>query len=87
MLRSPQTDFSRLARERLGDEVIETYVSWREACAGVDRSYADWRMTARDDRRLAHAVHVAALDREECAAQAHRDAIERIGREISAGRR
>ena len=44
-------DLGRTARERLADEVIETYVSWRE----------------------------------ECAAQAHREAVERVVRE-SAGK-
>jgi hypothetical protein len=68
------------ARERLADEVIETYVSWREACLAVERSYADWCRTPRYDRRLAHAVHVAALDREETAAEAHREAVEHVVR-------
>jgi hypothetical protein len=35
-------DLGRAARERLADEVIETYVSWREACVAVERTYADW---------------------------------------------
>jgi hypothetical protein len=76
-LREPP-DLARAARERLADEVIETYVSWREACAAVDRTYADWSRAPLGDRRLAHAVHGAALDREECAAQTHRVAIARI---------
>jgi predicted lipoprotein len=67
-------------RERLADEVIETYVSWREACVAVERSYADWCRAPRDDRRLAHAVHVAALDREESAAEAYREAVEHVVR-------
>ena len=77
-------ELGRAARERLADEVIETYVSWREACAAVERTYADWCRTARGERRLAHAVHVAALDREECAADAHREAVERVVRESAA---
>jgi hypothetical protein len=72
-------------RERLADEVIETYVSWREACVAVERTYTDWCRTPRGERRLAHAVHVSALDREECAAHAHREAVERVVRE-SAGK-
>jgi hypothetical protein len=70
----------RAVRERLADEVIETYVSWREACLAVQRTYADWCRTKRYDRRLAHAVHVAALDREETAAEAHREAVEHVVR-------
>ena len=71
-------DLTRTARERLADEVVETYVCWREASAAVDRTYTDWSCAARGDRRLAHAAHGAALDREESAARAHREAIERI---------
>jgi hypothetical protein len=78
-------DLGRAARERLADEVIETYVYWRETCVAVERTYADWCRTPRRERRLAHAVHVSALDREECAAHAHREAVERVGRE-SAGK-
>jgi hypothetical protein len=85
MRRSPQPpDLAREARERLADEVIETYVSWREACAGVSRTYAEWCRSRRGERRLAHAVHLAALDREGCAAQTHREAVERVGRELAA---
>jgi hypothetical protein len=74
----------RAVRERLVDEVIETYVSWREACVAVERTYADWCRTPRGERWLAHAAHVAELDREECAAHAHRETVERAVRE-SAG--
>lgn len=74
----------RAVRERLVNEVIETYVSWREACVAVERTYADWCRTPRGERWLAHAAHVAELDREECAAHAHRETVERAVRE-SAG--
>jgi hypothetical protein len=80
-------DLARAARERLADEVIETYVTWREACAAVDHTYADWCRSPRGQRRLAHAVHVAAVDREESAAQTHREAVERVGRELAGARR
>jgi hypothetical protein len=76
-------DLGGAVRERLADEVIETYVSWREACVAVEWTYAEWCRTPRDDRRLAHALHVSALDREECAAQAHRDAVEHVVREAA----
>ena len=74
----------RAVRERLADVVIETYVSWREACVAVEQTYADWGRTPRGERWLAHAVNVSALDREECAAHAHRETVERAVRE-SAG--
>jgi predicted lipoprotein len=74
----------RAVRERLADEVIETYVSWREACVAVERSYAEWCRALRDDRRLAHAVFVAALDGEETAAETHREAVEHVVRALGA---
>jgi hypothetical protein len=73
-------DLVRSARDRLADEAIETYVCWREACAAVERAYAGWQAAPRGERRLAHAAHVAALDREERAAQDHREAVERVSR-------
>jgi hypothetical protein len=53
-------------------------VSWREACAGVEEAYKLWHQARRGERRLAGAAHLAALDREQCAALAYARAIERI---------
>jgi hypothetical protein len=87
MLRSHLlSDVSRATRERLADEVIETYVSWREACEAVVRTYAEWCHAPRGERRIGHAVHVAAVDREECAARAYREIVERVGEQIPAVR-
>jgi hypothetical protein len=55
-------------RERRVDDVIERYVYWRAACAGVDSAYAVWHTARRGQRRLAGAAYVAALDREQQAA-------------------
>jgi hypothetical protein len=74
-------DLGRAVRESLADDVIETYVAWREASIAVERTYADWCRAPRGERRLAHAVHLSALDREECNAHAHRDAVGRVVRE------
>jgi hypothetical protein len=65
-------------RERLVDDVIERYVCWREACAGVDAAYAAWHVARRGERRLAGAAYVAALDREEHAALVYSQMIERV---------
>jgi hypothetical protein len=64
-------------RERPIDEVIERYVYWREACAGVDSAYAAWHAARRGERRLAGAAYVAALDREQHAALAYSQMVER----------
>ena len=64
--------------ERLADEVMETYVGWKEACSALERAYAAWHVAPRHDRRLACAAHFAALDREQHAALVYARAIERL---------
>ena len=61
--------------ERLRDDAAATYHEWRLACEWIERADADWRVARRGERRLAHAALVAALDREERAAEAHREAV------------
>ncbi|HWF56645.1 MAG TPA: hypothetical protein VG223_18545 [Solirubrobacteraceae bacterium] len=66
------------------DQLLECYVSWREECDGVRLAYERWNEAARGERRLAHAVYLAALDREERGARAYAEQIERVSR-ISPG--
>jgi hypothetical protein len=65
-------------RERLVDEVIESYVCWREACAGVVFAYDAWQTARYGERKLHGAAHGAALDREQHAALIYARAIERV---------
>jgi hypothetical protein len=67
-------------RERLVDEVIERYVCWREECVSVDSAYAAWHAARREERRLAGAAYVAALDREQHAALVYSQTVERVAR-------
>ncbi|HUE28407.1 MAG TPA: hypothetical protein VMP89_16650 [Solirubrobacteraceae bacterium] len=60
------------------DELMDDYVSWREACAAVAVSYEDWRRSDRPDGKLAFAAYVAALDREEQAAAAYQRDVAQI---------
>jgi hypothetical protein len=60
------------------DELLERYVSWREACHAVRLAYERWLDSGRAEERLAYAGHVAALDREEHAARAYASHIERV---------
>jgi hypothetical protein len=64
------------------DALIEHYVAWREECQAVRQAYQRWADSDsdRDERRLAHAGYVAALDREECAARTYADHIEWVRR-------
>jgi hypothetical protein len=50
------------------DAMMDRYVSWREACAAVEKTYRDWLGARSEDRAAAFAVYSAALDREEHAA-------------------
>jgi hypothetical protein len=61
------------------DELLEGYVSWREECDGVRLAYQRWVDATRAEGRLAYAGYVAALDREERAARAYANHIERFG--------
>jgi hypothetical protein len=56
----------------LVDALIEHYVSWREECTAVALSYENWSRAESGDRTLAFSAYVAALDREELAAESYR---------------
>jgi hypothetical protein len=60
------------------DELLQCYVSWREECHGVRLAYRRWIDSERAEGRLAYAGYVAALDREERAAHAYADHLERF---------
>jgi hypothetical protein len=65
------------------DAMMDRYVSWREECAAVEKSYRDWLGARREDRTVAFAVYAAALDREEYAASAYRRLVEDAERHVS----
>lgn len=60
------------------DELLESYISWREECHAVRLAYRRWIDSERAEGRLAYAGYVAALDREEHAAGAYAGRIERF---------
>jgi hypothetical protein len=62
------------------DELLEGYVSWREACGAVWRAYEQWIGSDRGERPLAYAAYLAALDGEERAARAYAHHTERVAR-------
>jgi hypothetical protein len=70
--------FTRARRRKYADELIDDYVSWREACDVVAEVYESWRSADRQDRRLAFGVYVAALDREAQAATAYQAAVAQL---------
>jgi hypothetical protein len=66
------------ARPTLADEFLESYVSWRESCEAVTTTYRWWETCEATQRGLAFESYLAALDREEIAAQVHADRSERL---------
>jgi hypothetical protein len=62
------------------DELLEGYVSWREACELVWRAYARWIDSDRGERALTYDAYLAALDAEERAAGTYADHTSRVAR-------
>lgn len=65
-------------RRQYVDDMMDDYVSWRDACAAVAVSYEYWKCSDRTDEKLAFSVYVAALDREEQAAAAYQRAVVQV---------
>jgi hypothetical protein len=75
-------------RPELVDDMVETYVEWREECLSLRKAYRDWLRAPLGERALAFAVYGAALDREEQASSAYAQRVNRIAREpVDAPRR
>jgi hypothetical protein len=66
--------------KRLVDDAMDAYVEWREECLGLVLAYRRWSDASSADSELAFAAYHAAVDREERAAAAYRDAIGRLVR-------
>jgi hypothetical protein len=63
-------------RARLAtDALLEQYVSWREESEFVRLAYERWDHAEQSDSKLAYAAYLAALDREEHAAQTYADQV------------
>jgi hypothetical protein len=62
-----------------GDELLESYVSWREACENVRAAYERWGTSKPPQRTLAFGWYREALDREEHAARVHSKLAAQLG--------
>jgi hypothetical protein len=60
----------------LSDAMEDGYATWREESGAVADSYRSWNCADRDERWLAYAAYIAALDREERAATAYRHLVQ-----------
>ena len=76
--RDQGSGFAGGMRRQYVDDMMDDYVSWREACAAVAVSYQNWKRSDRRDQKLAFSVYVAALDREEEAATAYQRAVAQV---------
>ena len=59
------------------DRLIEAYVSWRETCLRVSEAYADWTSESGIRATVGFGSYMAALDREEDAAEVYADLVGR----------
>jgi hypothetical protein len=74
-------------RRRMVDEAMDGYVEWREECVRVWDAYHRWLGAVRPDAALASRAYVAALDREERAAEVYAGLISRLDRLVGSSRR
>ena len=63
------------AMELLVDEMLATYVDWRQAAWAVGEAYGHWSDASAPERSVRHAAYIAALDREESAALGYAAAV------------
>jgi hypothetical protein len=62
------------------DDLIHTYVAWREECTRVESAYRRWHAARGAERGLAFAACLAALDGEDHAAAVYRALVERTAK-------
>jgi hypothetical protein len=60
------------------DDAMDAYVDWREECHRVWEAYERWLEAAREDTPFAFVAYVAALDREQRAAEVYGELINRL---------
>ncbi len=61
------------------DAVMDAYIDWREDSAEVKATYRAWNDAPVHQRALSYDNYVAALDREELAANLYRRLVEQAG--------
>ncbi len=74
---------NKLSQKRLVDRLMEAYVTWREACLRVSDAYCSWTSGAGPDDTFAFEWYMAALDREERAAEVYAVLVRRASQLVS----
>ena len=74
------TRFTRAGRRRADvDSVLAAYSAWKCECAAVGAAYGRWKRGATRDACVTAAAYLAALDREERAAERYARILGRAG--------
>jgi hypothetical protein len=68
---------NKLSQRRLVDRLIEAYVNWREACLQVSDTYGSWQSETGLGATSGFGRYMAALDREERAAEVYAGLVQR----------
>ncbi len=76
--RGQASDLIERARRKYLDDLVDDYVSWREACGTVSLAYDNYKRAGREDRKLAFNEYIAALDCEEGAATVYQRSVEQL---------
>jgi hypothetical protein len=74
----PMLKRARSERPPHAEDCLESYAVWRESCETVTATYRWWGRCEAPQRSLAFDSYLAALDREEIAAQVHAEKVERL---------
>ena len=71
---------NKLSQKKLVDQLMDAYVSWREACRRVSDAYGSWGSGTGQGATSAFEWYVAALDHEERAAEIYASLVRRACR-------
>jgi len=72
-----------MQRAELIDELMDTYVDWREQCMALRNAYERWSNGPTADRKLAFEAFKAALDLEEHASLVYADRLHQVDRDLA----
>jgi hypothetical protein len=71
----------------LVDDLLESYVAWRESARAVADAYTQWSMASAAESAVRFAAYTATLDREQKTAGAYAKAVADLGRVVHSRRR
>jgi hypothetical protein len=74
---------NKLRHKKLVDRLMDAYVTWREACLRVSDAYGSWAGERGVSATAAFGSYMAALDREEDAADAYACLVRRADQLLS----